>query len=95
MRCLFVGGAVDGQMIDVAGAPPEYFIRVPEALPDDPGPHRGYRQERKQSYKRQTFVEGESRARYAVYLHGNVAQPIRMLLEGYAALRAELEKERS
>lgn len=90
MKCLFVGGDHDGEMVDVDPYMPE--VKLPSKLRM---PFPTIRNATTtvpssvQSYKREEFVDADGKG-YVVYFGGNPAQPIRMLIEGYANLQAKL-----
>jgi len=95
--CLFVGGDYDGEVIDVDTSH-EYFmmpskIKVPFPTIGNSTTMHSYSS---LSYKREVFADSDQE--HAVYMIGDVARPMRTLLNGYAKLAArtvKLEKEKT
>lgn len=93
MKCLFVGGDHDGEMIDVDPSRPgvmlESKLRMPFPTIANAKTTVAFS---KQSYKREEFVDLDGK-RYVAYFCGNPAQALRMLFEGYAAHRKKLSEQ--
>jgi hypothetical protein len=85
MKCLFVGGDYDGEILDVDSKIPEIRLTNKPAVTSLPYPLDSRSAPwTVLSYRRERFVDKDERE-YFVYLFGNPAQPLRMLLNGYSA----------
>lgn len=81
-KYLFVGGDCDGHRIEVADGLPE--VRMVAAASGSASREFTAATDvvfTTQSYRRIELADGA--AHYVIYMHENVAQPIRMLIEGY------------
>lgn len=97
MKFLFVGGDYDGDMVEVTyhQKRPDVLLLSKIRLPTIPLQATTEAISRKNysmiSYKREELIDSDGKT-YVVYFGGNPAQPIRMLVEGYASLKAKLEE---
>ncbi len=93
---MFIGGPADGEWLALSDSPPPSW-RVPskERYAFAPGVNDSTVAFGTFVYKREHFRDANG-VDYVVYMHGDVARPVNLILEGYAALRrrvAELEEK--
>lgn len=92
MKYLFIGGCADGEWHEVSHPPPpSWRLASKERIAFAPGVNDSTVPFSTFSYKREVFRDCCG-SEYTVYLHGDVARPIALILHGYAALRRRVQE---
>lgn len=90
MKCLFVGGDYDGEMLDVDPDSPYYLMPCKESASIPSDVLRKLTQvSHKQSYARHEFIDTDHTSHIVYVGGGNQTAPLLEVIKGYASLAAK------
>ena len=94
MKCLFVGGDYDGEMLDVDPDSPYYLMpcKEPAGIPSDTL-RKLAQTSCKQSYARHKFMDANGALRIIYIGGGDQTAPLLEVIKGYASLATRLKEE--